>query len=128
MNFKGVPDELGPTVPDFYDWKRLSHNFSAMALFNRVPMNLVRDGAADRVGAAFVTGTFFETLEVSPELGRAIDSNDDRPGHERVAVISDAFWRSRFLAAPNVLGQQISARSSEIHHYRCHAEGFRLSI
>lgn len=106
-NFKGVPDELGPTVPDFYEWKRLSHNFSAMALFNRVPMNFVRNGTANRVGAAVVTGTFFHTLEVSPQLGRAIDANDDRPGHERVAVISHAFWRSHFSASPNVLGRQI---------------------
>lgn len=106
-NFKGVPDEMGPTVPDFYQWMRLSHNFTAMAMFNRAPMSLVRDGVAERVGAAIVTGRFFETLQAVPELGRSIDTNDDRPGHEHVAVISDAFWRSHFAGAENVLGREI---------------------
>jgi putative ABC transport system permease protein len=106
-NFKGVPPELGPTVPDFYEWKRLSHNFTAAAMFNRVPVNFVRYGVTERLGAASVTGTFFRTLEARPQLGRSIDPHDDRPGHERVAVISDALWRSHFSGAPSVLGQHI---------------------
>ncbi|HEX4230667.1 MAG TPA: ABC transporter permease [Bryobacteraceae bacterium] len=106
-NFKGVPQEMGPNVPDYYDWKRDSHNFSDMTLFRRASMNFVRDGTADRIGGAFVTGTFFHTLEVSPRLGRSIDANDDRPGHERVAVISDAFWHSHFGGESKIVGKEI---------------------
>ncbi len=106
-NFKGVPDEIGPNVPDFYDWERLSGGFSRMALFRQAGVNLVAGDSANRVVAAFVTGGFFSTLEASPELGRTINADDDRPGKERVAVISDALWRSRFGSAADVLGTQI---------------------
>ena len=103
-NFKGVPDELGPNVPDFYDWQRLSHSFRSMALFQRTPMNLVRSDSSEQVGAAIVSGEFFPTLQASPHLGRVIRADDDRPGHQHVAVISDAFWRSRFGGTRDVIG------------------------
>ncbi len=70
-------------------------------------VNVVRGNSVTRVGAAFVTGSFFRTLEATPEVGRSLDANDDRPGHEHVAVISDALWRSDFGAGPDVVGKQM---------------------
>ena len=105
-NFKGVPQELGPNVPDFYDWQRRSC-FSALALFMPVAVNIVEGRSAERIGAAFVTGDFFRTLEAWPEFGRALNANDDRPGQERVAIISNSFWRSRFGASLDAIGKTV---------------------
>ena len=106
-NFKGVPQELGPNVPDFYDWQRRSRCFSALALFMPVAVNIVQDHSVKRIGAAFVTGDFFRTLEAWPEFGRALNANDDRPDQERVAVISKSFWRSRFGASLDAIGKRV---------------------
>lgn len=106
-NFKGAPEELGPNVPDFYEWQRLSHSFSGMTTVQPSTVNLVRNGSANRVTAAFVTGSFFPTLQAWSEAGRTLDVNDDRPGHEYVAVISDALWRSQFGYGSDVIGKQI---------------------
>jgi putative ABC transport system permease protein len=106
-NFKGAPEELGPNVPDLYEWQRLSHSFSAMTVLRQGTVNLVRDGSTQRVSAAFVTGSFFRTLEARPEVGRTLDANDDRPGHEYAVVISDAFWRSQLGSGLDVIGKQI---------------------
>jgi putative ABC transport system permease protein len=105
--FKGVPEEMGPNLPDFYDWRRLSHSFTSMAMFQDTEVNVVGNGSTHRAGASFVTGDFFRTLQVRAAMGRCLDAGDDRPGHERVAVISDAFWRSELGAAPDVLGRRI---------------------
>jgi putative ABC transport system permease protein len=102
-NFKGVPDEMGPIVADFYGWQQQSRSFSAMALLRQRAVNVVRDGSASRVGAAFVSGNFFQTMQAWPEKGRSLDSNDDQPGHEHVAVVSDEFWRLQFAAESNVI-------------------------
>ncbi len=127
-NFKGVPQEIGPNVPDFYEWQRLSHNFSAMTMLRSVAVNLVRGGSATRAEAAFVTGNFFRTLEARPQFGRSLDANDDTRGHEHVAVISDALRRSQFGSSRNVLGRQIQLRSPEIHGRRSNAERLRISV
>lgn len=98
---------MGPNVPDCYEWQRLNHSLSSMTMFGQTAVNIVRNGYSTRVGAAFVTGSFFKTLQAMPELGRPLDANDDQPGHDRVAVISDQFRRSEFGSVTDVIGKQI---------------------
>src|ERR1700722_2247619 len=107
QNFKGVPEELGPNIPDFYEWQRISHSFSGMTMLRTATVSLVQGGSSNLVSAAFVTGTFFGTLEATPEVGRILDAGDDQPGHEYVAVISSALWRSQFGFGADVIGKQV---------------------
>jgi len=57
-NFKGVPKEIAPNVPDFYDWERLSHSLSRVALFRQTSVNLVLPNSTTRVGAALSPAAF----------------------------------------------------------------------
>lgn len=111
--WQGAPRELAPSVPDFYGWQRLSHSFSSMAMLNESKVSLVEGGVAHRISAAEVSGDFFHTLEASPTLGRSIDMGDEQPGHRRVAVISNALWRSQFGADPDTVGKHI-----QLNRYR----------
>ncbi len=99
-----VPAEVfGPAYADFYDLKRDSHSFQSMTAFGQSVFSLASQGAAQRVSAARVDGDFFRTFQSAPELGRAISSDDNQPGRERVAVISHALWQSMFGSAANIL-------------------------
>ncbi len=106
-DMKGVPEEIGPNVPDFYAWKGQSHSFSSISAFHTTGVNLVQDGFGSRVGAAMVTGDFFQTLQTNPAIGRTIDRGDDQPGHSQVVVISYSLWTSRFGAASSIIGKQV---------------------
>ena len=57
--------------------------------------------------AAMVDGRFFTTLGVSAARGRAFGTADDVPGSNRVAVVSDALWRTRLGADPKVIGSTV---------------------
>ncbi len=103
-----LPQEVAPSYPDFYDWQRLNRSFSAMTVMNHRMVNLAEGGGARRVSSAFVNAGFFETLGVKPELGRAIGAEDDRPGHEHVAVIGDALWREQFGGRREAIGRMIT--------------------
>ncbi|HEY7306693.1 MAG TPA: ABC transporter permease [Bryobacteraceae bacterium] len=103
--FQGTPDEMAPNDPDFYDWQRLSHSFTSLTMLKQRMSNFVHDGTVERVGSALVTGSFFETLEAKPQLGRAIEAEDDTPGRANVAVISDRLWHERFGGATDVIGR-----------------------
>ncbi len=101
--FKVPAEVFGPAYADFYDLKRDSHSFQSMTAFGQSVFSLASQGAAQRVSAARVDGDFFRTFQSAPELGRAITSDDNQPGRERVAVISHALWQSMFGSAANVL-------------------------
>ncbi len=73
--------------------------------FNDLTMTGV--GAARHVDPVNVSASLFRVLGVKPELGRAISAADDQYGAPKVAVLSDAFWRTEFQANPGVLGRSI---------------------
>jgi predicted permease len=71
-------------------------------------LNVTIDGEADVVRGQFVSGNFYEQLQVVPALGRPVEPADDAaPGSGPVAVISDAFWARRFGRSPSVVGRKI---------------------
>jgi predicted permease len=62
----------------------------------------------DAVLFQLVSGNFFTVLGVQPAAGRLFMPTDDETiGGGPVAVISDAFWESRFARDPSVVGRSI---------------------
>ncbi|HEX7049881.1 MAG TPA: ABC transporter permease [Longimicrobiales bacterium] len=54
-----------------------------------------------------VTRNFFRMLGVPAALGRTFIAEDAEPDAERVVILSDAFWRSRFGGDPGVIGETV---------------------
>ena len=55
-----------------------------------------------------VSGTYFQTLGVGPQIGRVINQNDDSTeGAHPVVVVSNAFWKHRLGGDPAVLDHKI---------------------
>jgi predicted permease len=101
------PNAFGPSYADFYDLKRANHSFSNMTIFEQVRYSLASQDSAARVGGARVDASFFSTLASRPELGRMIDSQDNQPGHEKVAIISHALWQNTFGGGAEVLTKSL---------------------
>ncbi len=74
-----------------------------MSVFEQAAYILSSQGSVERVSAARVDESFFTTLQSAPEFGRAIDADDNQPGHDKVAVISHALWQSMFAGSTDVL-------------------------
>ncbi|MGE0863399.1 MAG: ADOP family duplicated permease [Vicinamibacterales bacterium] len=90
----------------FRDNNRVFADLIAMSAF-RLPVGGQAFESAP-VHGEYVVGKFFETLGVQPAMGRVIVPADDQAGAEPVAVISWAFWRSRFNGDPAAVGQRIT--------------------
>jgi len=56
---------------------------------------------------ARVTPGFNAVLGIVPALGRSFADEDARAGTDDLLVLSDATWRSRFDADPNMIGREI---------------------
>jgi predicted permease len=58
---------------------------------------------------AYVSGSYFPVLGLTPALGRLLGPEDDRiDGSAESVVLSYTFWRSEFGADPAVLGRKLS--------------------
>lgn len=65
-------------------------------------------GEASRLAGENVTSSFFSVLGVQFMLGRDFLSEEDRPGQNRVAILSYAAWSARFGADREIVGKTIT--------------------
>jgi putative ABC transport system permease protein len=93
---------------DFLDWRKQAQSFERISAYG---ISIVRLSTAEgvvKINGATVTGDFFETLGVAPQLGRTFSLEDENPDRNRVVVISNNFWRTRLGGKPDVLGQTLT--------------------
>ena len=107
---KDGPSESQPGLYDtnYLEYQRHNQAFDKIATFNEDSAALTGTGEATRVPTALVTSSFFSVLQVNPMLGRTFLPEEEQPGKNRVAVLGDRIWRSRFGADPNILGKRIT--------------------
>jgi putative ABC transport system permease protein len=82
--------------------------FAALAAFRAASFNLGDASSPERLDGIEATGDFFAALGVATQLGRFFERANETPGLDHVAVLSDAVWRRRFGADPNVLGRTLT--------------------
>ncbi len=97
-------------VPDYFDRRTAMPALAEQALF-RVHGVSVGDQAAERLVAMTTTPTLFPMVRTQAALGRTFTDNEGEEGQHRKVVLSDALWRRRFGAAPDVIGQALTIGS-----------------
>jgi predicted permease len=92
----------------FRDLQRVQNVFTGIAAHRLFGANLSYQGQTLNGEGLMVSGSYFPVLEVTPALGRMIAPTDDQAvGESKVAVLSHAYWSTRFASDPNVLNQTL---------------------
>ena len=79
------------------------------AAYDFIPshVNLVQASGAVPVDDLRVTSGFFHVFQMEPRIGHGFRPQDMAPHAPGVVVLSDATWRQRFGADPNIVGRAI---------------------
>ena len=96
------------SYPNFLDWRRNNHSFSALAAFRAGDFNLTGMGEAERLSGEMVSANFFPVLGVKPIVGHVFAEQEDELGGAPVALIGEAFWKRKFDSSPDVIGKSIT--------------------
>jgi putative ABC transport system permease protein len=81
--------------------------FASLAGFSGWNFDVGPAGSITRVPGAIVAGAYYETLELTPVIGRLLTQQDDQPGAPLVAVISYGYWERQFVRNPEIIGQTL---------------------
>ncbi len=92
----------------FFEWRDHLASFSEMGIVDRLQMALTRSGEPEQVGGARVSANLLSMLGVQPQLGRNFLAEEDRPGHNQVAIITDGLWTRKFHRDPGIVGRAIT--------------------
>src|SRR5690348_16514945 len=92
---------------NFLDWQRDTRTFSSMAIYRNQDYNYIGNGEGERLSGYMISAGFFETLGISPIIGRTFRPDDDRPGAGPVVILGGGLWERKFGSATDVLGKSI---------------------
>jgi predicted permease len=106
---EGTPDTLTMTsYPNFKDWRDQNQVFEDVAAFRTSGFTLTGVEQPERISGVRVSAGFFNLLHVKPLMGRSFLPEEDRPGGERVVLMSHSLWQRRFGGDPGVVGKTLT--------------------
>lgn len=95
------------SVRNFSTWREKLDSFEALAAFQITDLNLTGDGNPERLSGMTTYGPFWKVLGIQPAAGRVFSPEEDEPGKDRVAMISERIWERRWGRDPNIVGRTI---------------------
>jgi predicted permease len=102
----GFPrDEVAPA--NFADWRAQQSVFEDMATLNWKNFNLTGDGEPERILAHGVSANFLPLLGIEPVVGRNFWPEEDKPGANKVVILSHGLWKERYGSDAGILNRDI---------------------
>jgi putative ABC transport system permease protein len=101
-------DRSSISYPNFLDWVRENHSFSALAAYRHDNFSLTGMGEPERLSAQMISAAFFPVLGVQPAVGRMLRPDEDQLGSSPVVLISEGFWKRKFGSSPDAIGMSLT--------------------
>ncbi|HEX2310031.1 MAG TPA: ABC transporter permease, partial [Vicinamibacterales bacterium] len=92
----------------FQHWREQTAIVSDVSAYTSNVVNLTAGGFPEQMRAARVSAGYFRLFGAEVFRGRTFTADEDRPGGERVVVLSHALWTRRFGSNPRIVGKPIS--------------------
>ena len=95
------------SYPDYQDYQQ-NGIFEGLAAYTGGGGIMTGRGEPTLVFSPAVSANFFSVLGVNPILGRTFLTHEDKPGSQRVAVLTYAMWQRSFGGDPAILNQSLT--------------------
>ena len=99
-------EERAFSIPEIQFYGSQNTVLTAVMAETIVPAIYLAEDTAE-VRCLLVSGNYFGELGVTPQYGRILEEEDDRPGAPPAAVLSNDYWRRRFGGDPGIVTQTI---------------------
>jgi predicted permease len=106
-NYKKIDLKASVSAPGYIYYRDNAKSFSDVSAFTGLNVNMTGEGEPERLQGMSVTSNLFQTLGAQAAKGRTFLGEENQEGHEKVVVLSDAFWHRRF-GGVDVLGKNIT--------------------
>ena len=98
------------SYPDYLDFRAESDVFEDVAGHTLMFAAQNLEDRSRLVLGEVVTGNYFRVLGIEAARGRTLLPEDDRPGAERVVMVSHRYWQRELGGDPSVVGRTLRLR------------------
>jgi putative ABC transport system permease protein len=120
---EGLP---GLAAYQYLAWHDKQTSFEDLGAYSEDSFNLTGLGEPERITSAEVTTSFFNTLGVRPARGRTFAAEEDKPGANNVAIVSDGFWQRRYGRDEAIVGKSLTLNDKPYTIVGVMPAGFRF--
>jgi putative ABC transport system permease protein len=99
------------SIANFLDYRAQNHVFEDIAAFEPQALTITGNDRAERVAGMMASADLLQVLGTATALGRWFDDAENHRGRMDVAVVSDAFWRSRLGGSKDALGRTLTVNN-----------------
>jgi putative ABC transport system permease protein len=121
-------DYIGVAPANFLDWQQQSKSMQAMTIWMWDSVSLTGEGTPDKAQGYLVMSNFFSLCGVQPLLGRTFLPDENKPGNEKVIILSHALWAARFGSDPQIIGRAIHVDGAPVTVVGVMPASFRFPI
>jgi len=100
-------NKMPANVVFYLDYTRHATSYESLGLWTLSQSMVGEDNAVERLNGAKATSEIFDLLRAQPELGTFFTKEQCRPGADKVLVLMQSFWQSRYGGDPGVLGKNL---------------------
>jgi putative ABC transport system permease protein len=93
--------------PEVLDFRQQSKLFEGFGVINGGSLRLTGSGEPEQLNGAQISTNLFSLLGVKMQIGRDFDTDEERPGAIRVAILSHGLWQRRFGGEQGVIGSTV---------------------
>jgi predicted permease len=105
----GATGDGSVAIPNFADWRAQNHTFSTMSIMSfGGSANLGDPNKPERLSVNWIDENTFPMLGVHPLRGRTFVHEDMAPSAPPVAILSETFWRRKYLGNESIVGSKIT--------------------
>ena len=100
--------QMPVSLANLRDWVDQNTTFEQIAAYTFASLNLTEAGEPTRLFSVRASANLFSLVGAQPVLGRAFLPEEDKEGANRVVILSNGVWRSRFGSDPQVIGRSLT--------------------
>jgi putative ABC transport system permease protein len=100
-------ESISFSVPEVSDFRNGASSLGSIAEFSPWTLTMQTNDGAVRLAGGLVTGNYFETMGLSPVLGRLTRPSDDGSGVPPVMVLTYDYWMNKFGGDSSIVGKQV---------------------
>lgn len=121
-------NESPVSVPNFQDWQHQQSSFEEVSALELATFNLTGRGEPQRVAAARISANLVPMLGVNPALGRTFLPEEEKPGKNKVVLLSDALWQKQFGGDRSIVNQTIQLNGDSYTVVGVMPRGFQFTV
>jgi predicted permease len=100
-------NHMPANVPFYLDYSQNANSYESIALWTFFFGLAGENESVVRMPGVRATAEIFGILRIQPVIGTFFTKDQNRPGNDKVVVLTQSYWQSQYQESPEVIGKEL---------------------